>query len=156
MKRIAVILVRGVIGANKEVKDTLRMLRLYKKNCCSVIPSTQSYVGMLDFVKDYVTWGEIDKEIFKLLLKERGKIYGNKRVTEVYIKEKANTTSDNFVEDFMSFKKNLKDIPGLKPFFRLKPPTKGFEQGGIKKQYSLGGALGYRKEAINDLIKRMI
>ncbi|MEW6063180.1 MAG: 50S ribosomal protein L30 [Nanoarchaeota archaeon] len=156
MKRIAVILVRGVIGSSKKIKDTLKMLRLYKKNCCSIISNTESYIGMLNFVKDYITWGEIDKETFKILLKERGKIYGNKRLTDSYIKEKANTTFDNFVDDFMNFKKELRDIPGVKLFFRLKPPVKGFERGGIKEQYSLGGALGYRKEAINELIRRMI
>ncbi|MEK6874839.1 MAG: uL30 family ribosomal protein [Nanoarchaeota archaeon] len=43
-----------------------------------------------------------------------------------------------------------------KPYFRLAPPTKGFERKGIKKSYDAGGALGYRGEAINALIERMI
>ena len=63
---------------------------------------------------------------------------------------------DNFFKNFFSNKKSLKDIPGLKRFFRLKPPLHGFERGGIKKPFSLGGVLGYRKDKINDLIKRMI
>ena len=56
----------------------------------------------------------------------------------------------------MQFKKELNDIPGLKRFFRLKPPEKGFEKKGIKKQYSLGGVLGYRKGKINELIRKML
>ena len=43
-----------------------------------------------------------------------------------------------------------------KKFFALHPPRRGFERKGIKKAFSVGGALGYRKEKINDLIKRMI
>ncbi len=43
-----------------------------------------------------------------------------------------------------------------KKFFRLQPPRKGFERKGIKKAFSVGGALGYRGDKINDLIKRMI
>ncbi|MBS3133507.1 uL30 family ribosomal protein [Candidatus Woesearchaeota archaeon] len=43
-----------------------------------------------------------------------------------------------------------------KPFIRLNSPRKGYGRKGIKKTFSKGGALGERKEAINDLIKRMI
>ncbi len=40
--------------------------------------------------------------------------------------------------------------------FRLHPPKKGWERKGIKKPLKQGGALGYRGEKINELIKRMI
>jgi large subunit ribosomal protein L30 len=38
----------------------------------------------------------------------------------------------------------------------LHPPRGGFERKGIKMPFSLGGALGNRKEKINDLLKRML
>ena len=44
----------------------------------------------------------------------------------------------------------------IKKYFRLNPPRKGFGRKGIKHPYQSGGALGYRGEAINDLIKRMV
>ena len=71
---------------------------------------------------------------------------------ESYFTEKTKLTFDEFTKQFFSSKKSLKDISGLKQFFRLKPPVKGFERGGIKKPFILGGALGYRKEKINDFI----
>ena len=40
--------------------------------------------------------------------------------------------------------------------FKLSPPKGGFERKGIKNPFSLGGALGYRSDNINDLIKRMV
>ncbi len=43
-----------------------------------------------------------------------------------------------------------------KTFFRLHPPRKGFERKGIKIPFKVGGALGYRGDKINDLIKRMM
>ena len=54
--------------------------------------------------------------------------------------------------------KKLVDARGgkTKNFFRLHPPRKGFGRKGTKKTFSAGGALGYRGEKINDLIKRMI
>ena len=155
-KRIAIIRIRGNVGVKKEIKDTLNMLHLYRKNYCSLILNTKSNIGMLNLIKDYVTWGEVDEETCKLLLEKRGRLYGNKKLLESYIKEKINLSFNDFIKEFMEGKKELKDIPGLKKFFRLNPPLKGFERKGIKIPFSLGGALGYRKEKINDLIRRMV
>jgi large subunit ribosomal protein L30 len=48
----------------------------------------------------------------------------------------------------------MKDLEKGKPIFRLHPPVKGYE--GNKRSYKNGGALGYRGEAINALIARML
>ena len=155
-RRVAIIRIRGKIDVKKPVKDTLAMLRLYKKNSCVIVPNTPVYIGMLKKVKDYVTWGEVDEKAFRILLERRGRLAGNKSLSEEYLKQKIKTDYDGFVKEFFKFKNELKDIPGLKLFFRLKPPEKGFERKGIKKPFSVGGALGYRKDDINNLIKRMI
>ena len=156
MRRIAVVRIRGSIGVRKEIKDTMHMLRLYNKNHCVIIDNSPKKVGMLRKAKDYVTWGEINEKTFKELLLKRGKTMGKKNLTENYLKEKTKLSMDEFVKEFFDFKKNLKDVPGLKLFFRLKPPLKGFERKGIKVPFSMGGVLGYRKEKINDLILRML
>lgn len=155
-KQIAIVRIRGQINVPKKIKDTLNMIRLYKKNTCVIIPNTKNYNGMIQKIKDYVTWGEVDSKTLKLLLEKRGKLPGKKKLTESYLKEKLNLTFDEFVKEVMEFKKELKDIPGIKLFFKLQPPIKGFDRKGIKTPYSLGGALGYRKEKINELIQRMI
>lgn len=153
---IAVVRVRGTIGIRKESRDTLKILRLYKKNNCIIIPNTPAYIGMIKKVKDYTTWGEINEETFRLLLQKRGRLPRNKILTQEYLKEKTKLDFDSFVKEVFAFKKTLKDVPGLKLFFRLSPPRKGFERKGIKVQFSQGGALGYRKEKINELIQRML
>jgi|SRR3989344_4385479 len=51
---------------------------------------------------------------------------------------------------------NGRDKKEKLPFYRLAPPLKGFGRKGIKKSFVIGGALGNRKDKINDLIKRMI
>ncbi len=54
-------------------------------------------------------------------------------------------------------KRGKKDAEGkLKPHFNLHPPKGGFERKGTKTPFNLGGALGNRKEKINDLIKKML
>ncbi|MCD4666370.1 50S ribosomal protein L30 [archaeon] len=156
MKKIAIIRIRGKIGLKKGIKDTLNLLRLFNKHTCVVVDGNENYSGMIKKVKDYVTWGEIDSETFKLLLQKRGKLPGKKNLTEEYLKDKSKLSYDDFVNEFFEFKKKMKDVPGLKQFFKLKPPEKGFERKGIKQPFSLGGVLGYRKEKINDLIRKML
>ncbi|MBM3199444.1 50S ribosomal protein L30 [Candidatus Woesearchaeota archaeon] len=156
MKRIAVVRVRGECKIKQDVEDTLKMLRLYRKNSCVVIPNTLAFTGMLTKVKDFITWGDINETTFKNLITKRGKLPGKKPLTEQYMKEKISLGFDDFTKEFFNFKKELKDVPGLKLFFKLHPPMHGFERKGVKKQFSMGGALGYRKEKINDLLMRMI
>lgn len=50
----------------------------------------------------------------------------------------------------------LEEKRGGKKFYSLNPPKKGFGRKGIKVPFSLGGALGDRKDKINDLIRRMV
>jgi large subunit ribosomal protein L30 len=47
-----------------------------------------------------------------------------------------------------------KDIPEIKPLFRLNPPKKGHRT--VKRSFVNKGSLGYRKDAINTLIERML
>lgn len=156
MNRIAIVRVRGRNGIERKVDDTLKMLRLYKPNGCVIVPASPIYIGMINKVKDFVTWGEIDKETFEKMIKKRGKIVGDKPLTEEYLKEKLKTRFDEFTKEYFEGKKELKDIPGFKTFFRLSPPSSGYERKGIKKPFSMGGSLGYRKEKINELLQRMI
>ena len=154
--KLAVIQVRGILGVNREFKDTLKFLKLVRKNSCVVLENNRVSLGMIVKLKDYVAWGEINKDTYKKLLETRGRIVGNKKLTEDYLKSKIKMGYEEFTNNFFSEKIKMKDVPGLKRFFRLTPPRGGFDKEGIKKQYSLGGALGYRGEKINDLLRRML
>ncbi len=153
---IAIIRIRGRTGVNRKVNDTLDMMRLYKQNGCVIVPNNPQFLGMIQRAKDYITWGEIDKETFTILFTKRARVAANKPLTDEYLKQHLKMDAKTFIEEFFTFKKKLRDIPGLKPYFRLTPPNKGFERGGIKKPFSMGGSLGYRKYKINELIRRMI
>ena len=156
MTKIAVIRLKGSIGLQRPVKETFKMLKLYKVNYCTILPKSKNMIGMLDRIKDFATWGEIDTDTTKELLILRGRLPSNKSLTPDYIHEKTGLTAEAFAKEIAEGGKALKDIPGLKPFFRLKPPTGGFEKKGAKRPYSLGGSSGYRKDHINSLIKRML
>ena len=70
---LAVVLVRGLAKVKKPIKETLHMIKLYKKNSCTIMEQTDSNKGMLNKVKDYVAYGEIDNATLKLLAEKRKK-----------------------------------------------------------------------------------
>jgi large subunit ribosomal protein L30 len=139
----AVIRIRGRLNVRKEIKDTLSMLRLHKKMHCILLKENDSMKGMLNKVKDYVTWGEIDDETLRLLIEKRARKPGNKRLSKGEVEEV-----------FKKVKETGKLPRDIKPVFRLTPPSKGFKKS-IKQPYPKG-ELGYRGKEINKLLKRMI
>ena len=139
----AVIRIKGLVKIREDFKDTLKMLRLNRKMHCVVLEENDVVKGMLQKVKDRVTWGEIDDDILKLLIEKRGRKPGDMRLT----KEEAEKT-------FKTLKESHKIPDEVKPVFRLTPPSKGFKHS-IKQHYPKG-ELGYRGKEINELLKRMI
>ena len=149
----AVVRIRGSARVRKTIEDTMKMLSLKGVNNCSIVIADDMYKGMINKIKDYVTWGEVKKETFEKMLIKRGEIIGNGKLTEEYLKGK-NYTAKKVVEDVFAGKIKLRDI-GIKPYFRLHPPRKG-HRGSIKRPFKTKGALGYRGNKINGLIERMI
>ena len=90
-----------------------------------------------------------------LVLKERGKLAGDKKITEEYMKKTGFKSFDDLAGAIVDGKIEYGKLPNIRPLFRLRPPTKGYK-GKIKKSYNAGGEAGYRGEKINELIKRMI
>jgi large subunit ribosomal protein L30 len=151
----AAVRVRGIVNVKPDIKRTLQLLQLTRVNHCVLLEENASIKGMLQIAKDYITWGEIDKAILSELIDSRGKLDGDKDLTEDYIKS---ATSYNNLEKLsqaiIDNKFKYKDIPNVKPIFRLSPPKKGYE--GIKRSFVNKGAIGYRRKEINKLLERMI
>jgi len=151
----AVIRVRGSVNIKPDIKHTLKLLRLNKVNHCVIIEENDVIKGMLQVIKDYVTWGEIEKQNLINLIKSRGKIQGDKNITDEYLKSATSIENiDKLSDSIFKNKFNYRDIPEIKPLFRLNPPKKGYE--GIKRSFKNKGALGYRGKEINKLIDRML
>ena len=150
----AVIRIRGRTGIRKNIADTLDMLNLTRISHTVVIPDTPSYKGMLQKAKDYITWGEVSEDTFKTLVAERGRLPGNKRVTDEYVKENTDYDSVEALAVAIYNEETTLKESGLKPIFRLNPPRKGYE--GTRQPFTEGGSLGYRSENINELLEKMI
>jgi large subunit ribosomal protein L30 len=154
-KCFVVVRVRGVSDISQEIRDTLNMLRLTRNCHATLIDDRPSYTGMLHKVQNCVTWGEISKENVALLLKKRGRLVGDKKLTDEYAQELGYKSLGDLTEATYKVEVEYSRLPKVKPVFRLHPPKKGFK-GKVKRSYAAGGVTGYRGEAINALIKRMV
>lgn len=150
---IAVIRVRGTTGVRPDIAETMNMLRLNRINHAVIIHENPSYKGMLQKVKDYITWGEIDEETLAQVIAKRGRLPGGDKLTDEYLKE---NTSYKSIEDLAKavVEGDKLEDAGVKPVFRLHPPRKGYKD--TKKAYNEDGTLGYRGENMEILIKNML
>ncbi|GIT11083.1 MAG: 50S ribosomal protein L30 [Candidatus Poseidoniales archaeon] len=152
-----VIRVRSDRGVKPKIRHTMSMLNLTKVNHAVLVPDTPAYAGMLQKAKDYVTWGEVDADTISELISQRGRMIGDKPITNAVIKSGSEFSTINALSKAIaSGDARTNAVEGMKPVFRLHPPRGAKGWGGIKRSFSTGGALGFRGEAISDLVGRMI
>lgn len=150
----ALVRVRGNVNVRGNIQDTLKMLRLHKVNHCVLLADNPHNAGMIQKVKDFVAYGVINADTLAEILANRGRLEGDVRLTDEYVAE--NTSYDSIkslAQAVCDGNATLKDVPKLKPVFRLHPPRKG--HAGIKRTVQQGGALGNHGEDINKLLKKM-
>lgn len=151
----AVVRVRGQPDVNRDIEHTMKLLNLTRVNHCVIVPEDDITKGMLNKAKDYVTWGEVSEDVVLTLLQERGRMPGNKALSDEYLSESSEFASlKELAAAIAGGDARLSAVDSVKPVFRLHPPMKGYE--GNKRSFRVGGALGYRGEAINELLARMI
>ncbi|MCL7474578.1 MAG: 50S ribosomal protein L30 [Methanosarcinales archaeon] len=149
-----VVRLRSTVNTRPEIRDTLKMLRLNKVNHCVVLNENPQNKGMILKVKDYVAWGNITPEALAQLMHKRGELKGGARLTNEYVKENTSFNDiDALAQAIHAGDVSVKDVPQLKPLFRLHPPRKGHR--GIKKSVAEGGVLGYHGDDINTLLHKM-
>lgn len=146
--------IRGGVNAPVKIEDTLKMLRMERNNAATLLDDRQEYLGMLQKAKDYVTWGEPTLETVRLLLEKRGRTKGDRTIDEESLKANGYETMERLAEALHSGEADIHRLEGIKPFFRLHPPSKGFKRS-VKRPYRSRGELGYRGEEINELAMRM-
>lgn len=71
---ICIIRIRGKVGVDRDVEETMFRLRLRKKYSCVVIEKpSKEQIGMIKKIENFVAYGEIDESTYKLLIEKRGK-----------------------------------------------------------------------------------
>jgi large subunit ribosomal protein L30 len=110
---------------------------------------------MLQRINAYVTYGEPTKETIVMMLQKRALLAGDKKITEEYITKIGYKNLDDLADAIVSNKIQYGKLPDIQARFRLHPPSKGYK-GKTKKGFKAGGEAGYRGEAINALVQRMV
>jgi len=146
--------IRGGVNAPVRVEDTLRMLRLERNNTATLLDDRPDYAGMLQKAKDWITWGEPTAETIRLLLEKRGEVTGGSRIEAETLNGLGYESMEALAAALHTCQVEFHKLDGVKPFFRLHPPSKGFKRT-VKRPYRAAGELGYRGDAINDLARRM-
>jgi large subunit ribosomal protein L30 len=131
------------------------MLHLTRNNYAVLIDDRASFLGMLKTAQNFITWGEAAKEIVYTLISNKGRLVGNKKLTDEYSQSLGFKSLLELAEAIFNCRIEYWKLTNVQPVFKLHPPSKGFK-GKIKKSYSMGGELGYRGERINDLLERMV
>ncbi len=148
-----VVRVRGSLHARSDIVETLKFLHLTRPNHATLLPEEPSFRGMLTKVQGYVTWGEADPSVVGSLLTSRGTTSDGRKLTSETVREVAHVEGLPELAQAVS-ERGLPRVPGLAPLVRLRAPRGGWRS--TKRPFSLGGALGYRGRAINDLVGRMV
>ena len=111
----AVVRVRGSVNVNPKIKETMRLMKLNRVNHCVIVPENDTYTGMLNIIKDYVTWGEVDSETTELLLQNSGKTSGNLSFSKKQLKETSFKTMKALAKGISEGKIVMRDVPGISP-----------------------------------------
>ncbi|MCE4600566.1 MAG: 50S ribosomal protein L30 [Desulfurococcales archaeon] len=160
MPLYVVIRLRGQADVNPDTERTLYLLRLRQKYAASLYHSSLPGIeNMLRKVQDWATWGEIDRDTLIKLLRTRGRLIGDKPLTDEWVKTNLGLEkgipelADKLLSGEIHY--HRLEEKGVKPFFRLHPPRGGFRRT-IKRHYTNSGELGYRGTDINKLLVKMI
>jgi len=150
---LAVVRIRGTMNTRDTIDETLDLLRMDRTNKCVVLPDTPSYRGMLAKIRDRTAYGTISFEVFRKLLSKRGRLEGDRKLDATSVKETGYESVDALAKAIFEGKAKMADVPKLKPVFRLTPAVHGMR---AVKQHWPKGALGDRKEKMDELIEAMM
>ncbi len=153
-KALIAIRVRGHAQTRASVEQTLWELALSRKNHCVIVPATESYKGMLQQAKDFITFGDADEQTILKILETAPLAPGGKKLTgEFLAKNTPYKSAQELAHALAEGKTTLSKVPKIKRVARLKPPKGGF--GTIKQAYPKG-SLGKRGKEIGKLVESML
>ncbi|MCL5732967.1 MAG: 50S ribosomal protein L30 [Candidatus Thermoplasmatota archaeon] len=152
---LAVIRIRGTTGIRPAAAKTAELMRLNRINHMVLVEDNDVNRGMLQKVKDYVTWGEVDDVTVEMILKYRAQLKGHNPLMEEELKDISGyETFKDLASAINQGKIKFKDIRDIVPVVRLNPPKGGYE--AVRKPVGQGGSAGYRGKDINRLILAML
>jgi len=153
-KAYLVVRIKGKADCPYWATTTMTLLKLDKKYRAVILPAKDNTLGMLNKVKHYVTWSELDTGLAKELVDKKARKEGYQKVTAADLKELGYDSTDALAIALAEGKATLSKLKPLKPWFALAPPRHGFKRS-TKKLYGQKGVLGQNKD-LGILVRNMI
>jgi large subunit ribosomal protein L30 len=151
---LAVVRIRSGVNRSGEIIYALKILRLDRVHTAVLVRWSPAMEGQLMKVKDVTCWGAIERRTLVHLLTKRGRLVGDRRVSDKALKEPTGYDSiDALADALLSGKAEITSVKGLKPFFRLISPDLGASR---KKQGTDRGLLGDLGDGINKILMKML
>ena len=154
VKAYLVVRIKGQADVPHWARTTLKLLKLEKKYRATILPAKENTLGMLDKVKHYVSWQEVDSKLARELLDKKGRKSGYKKISDDDLAETDYKTMDELADALAEGKVSLTKLKPLKPWFALAPPRHGFKRS-TKRMYGQKGVLGQNKE-LETLVRNMM
>ncbi len=149
-----VVRIKGQADVPYWAATTMTLLKLDKKYRATILPVKENTLGMLNKVKHYISWIELDVALAKDLLDKKGRKSGYKKITAEDLKELGFNSIEDLATALTEGKATLSKLKPLKPWFALSPPRHGFKRS-TKKLYGQKGVLGLNEE-LGTIVRRMI
>ena len=149
-----VVRIKGQADVPYWATTTMELLKLEKKYRATILPAKENTLGMLNKVKHYVSWIELDADLAKELIDKKARKSGYKKITPEDLKELGFASSDELGKALSDGKATLSKLKPLKPWFALAPPRYGFKRS-TKRLYGQKGVLGENKE-LGTLVRNMM
>ncbi len=149
--------IRGEPNMRSDIMLALESLRLNRVHTAALLRADPEVLGTLHKVKDVVVWGEVQEPTVVELLKKRAKMKGGGTLSEDFIKKKLKLSDFGaLARAILNGDLRLKDIPGLIPYFRLAPPSRGYMLKTERVKRGKREITGYAGTAINEFTLRMV
>ncbi|MCX8197149.1 MAG: uL30 family ribosomal protein [Candidatus Micrarchaeota archaeon] len=142
MSVLAILRLKGKFSIPPKVKYSLECLNLRYLYSCTFVPNTQSFAGMAFACKDFVSFGEVEKDTIVHVLSKKGRHKDGKRISQAEAEKIAQELESG---------KTLSECM-VQPFVRLSPPKGGF--GHRKKPFPFGPK--GKNQQISQLLLRMV
>ncbi len=149
-----VVRIKGQADCPYWATTTMTLLKLDKKYRATILPAKENTLGMLNKVKHYVTWIELDASLAKELIDKKARKEGYQKITTADLKELGFASTEALGSALAEGKATLSKLKPLKPWFALSPPRYGFKRS-TKKLYGQKGILGQNKD-LGTLVRNMM
>lgn len=149
-----VVRIKGQADCPYWATTTMTLLKLDKKYRATILPAKDNTLGMLNKVKHYVTWIELDASLAKELIDKKARKDGYQKITAADLKELGFASTEALGSALAEGKATLSKLKPLKPWFALAPPRHGFKRS-TKKLYGQKGILGQNKD-LGTLVRNMM